>query len=126
MHQRCETKFSTAPGRPWAVVRLHRLSFLLVGGAPEECLVKEIPAEGLGGWRHALHVLALLCPLLLICYGKVIHSCPWRYRSGSSVYFSQTSSSVLCKGSSSAATFLLVPASISRRDSRKRSQAGMA
>ncbi len=59
-------------------------------------------------------------------YGEAGHACPWSYRYGSSVNCFQTPSSVACKGRNSATTFVLVAASISRKDSRKRSQAGMA
>jgi hypothetical protein len=37
-------------------VRPHRLSFLLGVDHPESHLVEEIPAEGFGGRRHAVHV----------------------------------------------------------------------
>ena len=47
-----------AMARRWARVRPHRLSFLLGGDDPENRLVEEIPAEGFGGRRHTVHVLA--------------------------------------------------------------------
>jgi hypothetical protein len=31
--------------------------FILVGGDTDDCLIKEIPAEGFGGRRHAAHAL---------------------------------------------------------------------
>ena len=43
--------------RLWARVRPHRLSFLLGGDDPENRIVAEIPDEGFGGRRHAVHVL---------------------------------------------------------------------
>jgi hypothetical protein len=43
-----------AMARPWALVRPHRLSFLLGGDDPENRIVEKIPAEGLvvGGMRR--------------------------------------------------------------------------
>jgi hypothetical protein len=46
-----------AMARRWARVRPHRLSLLLGVDDPENRLVEEIPAEGFGGRRHAVHVL---------------------------------------------------------------------
>jgi hypothetical protein len=48
-----------ATARRWACVLPHCLSFLLGGDDPENRLVEEIPAEGFGGRRHAVHVFAL-------------------------------------------------------------------
>ena len=42
--------------RRWARVRPHRLSCLRGGDDPENRLVEEIPAEGFGGRRRAVHV----------------------------------------------------------------------
>ena len=58
-------------------------------------------------------------------YGKSSHAFPRRSMSGSSC-FSQSRRSVACKGISSAVTFSRVAASISPRDFRKRSHAGIA
>jgi hypothetical protein len=33
--------------------------FILVGGDTDDCLIKEIPAEGFGGRRHAAHALCV-------------------------------------------------------------------
>jgi hypothetical protein len=41
------------------------MSFLLVGEELDECLVEGILAEGFGGRRHAVHVLAFLLPISL-------------------------------------------------------------
>jgi hypothetical protein len=48
--------------RCWARVRPQRMSSLLipVGEDPDDCLIEEIPVEGFGDWRHALHVLCFL------------------------------------------------------------------
>jgi hypothetical protein len=54
-----------AMARRWARVRPHRLSVLLGGDDPENRLVEEIPAEGFGGRRHAVHVLCLWGPALV-------------------------------------------------------------
>jgi hypothetical protein len=51
---------ATAMARPWAGVCPHRLAFLLSGDDPENRLVEEIPAEGFGGRRHAVHVLCFI------------------------------------------------------------------
>jgi RHS repeat-associated protein len=49
-----------AMARRWARVRLHRLSYLLGGDGPENRIVEEIPAEGFGGQRRAVHVLCFI------------------------------------------------------------------
>jgi putative DNA methylase len=46
-----------AMARRWARVRPHRLSFLLGGDVPATRIVEEIPAEGFGVRRHAVHAL---------------------------------------------------------------------
>ena len=43
--------------RHWARVRPLRLSFLLGGDDPENRIVEEIPDEGFGSRRSAVHIL---------------------------------------------------------------------
>jgi hypothetical protein len=53
-----------AMARRRARARPHRLSFLPGGDDPGNRIVEEIPAEGFGGRRHAVHFLSFNTDLL--------------------------------------------------------------